>query len=127
MADTMTTGTALRSRMEVRGAPCPLPSEIEDHLLRVGQEALNNAIKYAEATEVSLVLTFEGGAVSLVIRDNGIGFAPGDRPRGGGFGLIGMRERLHAIRGDLTIHSEPGQGTEITAVVPVSCHTGKIG
>jgi PAS domain S-box-containing protein len=123
MTDSMTAGTELRSRIEVLGAPCPLPSDIEDHLLRVCQESLNNTLKYAEASEVSVTLSFAESGVSLMIRDDGVGFTLGERPRGGGFGLVGMRERLEAMRGQLTIHSQPGQGTEIIAVVPVSCHT----
>jgi PAS domain S-box-containing protein len=127
MANGMTAGTALRSQMEVRGVPCPLPSETEDHLLRVAQEAINNTIKYANANEVSLLLFFDSGVVSLTIHDDGEGFVPGGRPRGGGFGLIGMRERLQALRGSLTIESAPGQGTKITAVVPVLCQTERNG
>jgi signal transduction histidine kinase len=133
MADGLTAGTPLRTRLEVRGAPCPLPPETEDHLLRIAQEALNNTMKYARATEVTFVLTFadgeEGseGQVSLVVRDDGEGFIVGSRPRGGGFGLVGMRERLDALRGSLSINSEPGRGTEIVAVVPVTCQTGRKG
>jgi PAS domain S-box-containing protein len=67
LVETMTAGTALRPRVEVRGAPCPLPADTENHLLRIGQEALNNVLKYAQATEASVTLTFEEGRVTLAV------------------------------------------------------------
>jgi signal transduction histidine kinase len=126
LVETMTAGTALRPRVEVRGAPCPLPADAEDHLLRIGQEALNNVLKYAQASEASVTLTFQEGRVTLAVRDDGVGFTLGDRPRGGGFGHVGMRERVQALKGELTVRSAPGQGTEIIAAVPVTCDTGKV-
>ena len=127
MTGTTTAGTPLRCRLEVLGAPCPLPSDVEEHLLRIGQEAINNVIKYADASEVSVLLTFDDGYVSLLIRDDGVGFTVGDRPKGGGFGHVSMHERVEALRGRLTIDSTPGQGTEIVAVIPIACSTGKMG
>nr|CAA9218733.1 diguanylate cyclase/phosphodiesterase (GGDEF & EAL domains) with PAS/PAC sensor(s) [uncultured Armatimonadetes bacterium] len=123
--DAMTAGTPLRPRLEVLGAPCPLAPRTEDHLLRIAQEALNNAIKYAEAGEVRVTLAFDPGRVTLIVADDGVGFTPGDRPRGGGFGHVGMRERIHAMGGELTIRSAPGQGAEVCASVPVPCETGR--
>jgi signal transduction histidine kinase len=121
----MTAGTPLRSRVEVRGAPCPLPPKTEEHLLRIAQEALNNVLKYAEASEASITLTFEEGRVTLVVVDNGTGFTPGAPARGGGFGHVGMRERVQSLNGQLTVRSAPGQGTEIVVSVPVACDTGR--
>ncbi len=125
ITDQVTAGTRLRCRMEVLGAPCPLPKETEDHLVRIAQEALGNTVKYARATEASVALTFGDGTVCLDIADNGAGFVLGSAPRGGGFGLIGMRERLDALHGHLSITSAPGEGTQIHAVVPIACHTDK--
>jgi PAS domain S-box-containing protein len=123
--DVVTAGTPIRPRMEVLGAPCPLGADTEHHLLRIGQEALNNVVKYAQATEVDVTLTFEESRVTLLVRDNGVGFTPGDRPRGGGFGHIAMRERVDSLRGELRVRSAPGQGTEIFVAVPVICGTGE--
>jgi signal transduction histidine kinase len=94
-------------------------------LLRIAQEALNNTLKYAEASEASVTLTFGEGRVTLAVRDDGVGFTPGDRPRGGGFGHVGMRERVQALKGELTVRSAPGQGTEIVVAVPIACDTGR--
>jgi signal transduction histidine kinase len=126
LVETMTAGTPLRPRVEVRGAPCPLPADTENHLLRIGQEALNNVLKYAQASEASVTLTFGEGRVTLGVRDDGVGFTPGGTPREGGFGHVGMRERVQSLNGDLTILSAPGQGTEITVAVPIACDTGKV-
>jgi PAS domain S-box-containing protein len=116
----MTAGTSLRVDFSVEGSPRPVPAEVENNLLRICQEAANNTIKYAEADALSVTLAFEGDCVSLRVRDNGIGFTPGGRPRGSGFGLLSMRERMEALRGGLAVVSAPGEGAEVRASVPVA-------
>jgi signal transduction histidine kinase/ligand-binding sensor domain-containing protein len=108
-------------RFQVTGTPRPIPKAIENHLLHIGQEALSNAIKHAEATNIELDLAFEGPRVVLGVRDDGRGF-DSERPLGdqqGHFGLIGMRERVQKLGGQLSIRSAPGRGTEVVAAVPV--------
>lgn len=120
-ADT-TDGSArptVRPLIEVSGIPRSLPAEMESNMLRVGQEALNNAFKYANATEIRVLVHFEADCLSLTIRDNGQGFEPDEKPKGSGFGHTGMRERLTALRGQLTIESAPGAGTTVRAEVPI--------
>lgn len=112
-------GVRNRPRVEVKGTPRALPADTESHLLRLGQEALNNALKYAEASEICVQVSFDLDKVRLTVRDNGRGFDKNDRPRGSGFGHIGMRERVAALRGELVIETAPGNGTEITVIVPV--------
>lgn len=112
-------GANVKPRVEVSGIPRSLPNETEDHLLRIGQEALNNAFKYAEATEISLRVHFEAEQLTLTVRDNGCGFSSDNKPQGSGFGHTGMRERITVLRGELTIESAPGAGTSIVAVVPI--------
>ncbi|PSW07251.1 signal transduction histidine-protein kinase/phosphatase UhpB [Photobacterium lipolyticum] len=88
-------------------------------LYRICQEALNNVVKYAEATEVSITLSFQKDAF-LVVKDNGIGFQPEETTRG--FGLRGMRERVQALGGRFTLIScqnGDGRGTELQVVLPV--------
>jgi PAS domain S-box-containing protein len=102
---------------EIRGAAYPLPAEVENNLLRIGQEALTNAIKYADASEIQVELVYEATQCSLQIKDDGKGFGVGSIPAVGGFGLLGISERAERIGAQLTIHSQPGQGTEITIVV----------
>jgi PAS domain S-box-containing protein len=101
---------------EIRGTAYPLPAEVENNLLRIGQEALTNAIKYAEASEIRVELVYEATQCSLHIKDDGRGFGVGSIPSVG-FGLLGMSERAERIGAQLTIHSQPGQGTEIVVIV----------
>jgi signal transduction histidine kinase len=95
---------------------------VEDNLLRIGQEAVNNAVKHAQAQRISVNLVFDARRVQLSIRDDGRGFD--DQAAGNGqathFGLIGMRERAEQIGGTLSIHSANGSGTEIVVDVPIS-------
>ena len=92
-----------------------LEPQVETHIYRIGQEALNNISKHAHATHVSVVLQRAGPGVLLIVEDNGRGFdvkrAAG--PPDGGFGLLGMRERAELIGGTLDIESTPGKGTTV--------------
>jgi signal transduction histidine kinase len=102
---------------EIRGTAYPLPVEVENNLLRIGQEALTNAIKYADANEIRVELVYEATQCSLHIKDDGRGFGVGSIPTIGGFGLLGMSERAERLGAQLRIHSQPGQGTEIVVIV----------
>ncbi|MDR7274799.1 sensor histidine kinase [Catenuloplanes atrovinosus] len=109
-------------RVSTTGTPLPIPPEAEDALLRVAQEALTNVARHAHATRVGVTLSFLDTEAALDIRDDGRGFpARGDSgaDSGGGFGLIGMRQRMEDLSGTLRIESEPGAGTGISARVPV--------
>ncbi len=92
-------------------------------LFRICQEALTNAAKHAQASEVRIRLAVTRSQVSLEIRDNGGGFVvPADwveLARQGHLGLVGMRERAEAVGGSMEISSQPGQGTRIQVVVPL--------
>jgi signal transduction histidine kinase len=98
---------------EIKGTAYPLPNEVENNLLRIGQEALTNAIKYADAGEIRVELVYDNAQCILRVKDDGRGFGVGIIPRVGGFGLLGMSERAEHIGAQLTIASQPGQGTEI--------------
>jgi PAS domain S-box-containing protein len=101
---------------EAIGIPDPLPSEVENNLLRIGQEALTNALKYAEASEIRVELIYQSPQCILRIKDDGRGFTL-DRTRHNGFGLLGMAERAERIGAQIQIQSAPGQGTEIMVSV----------
>ncbi len=116
----MTAGTPVRVAFEVHGAPYTLPPQIETDLLRIGLEALTNAIKHAQASMIRIKLNFDAEQVRLSVRDNGQGFDPQQRATAGGFGLAGMRERVDSLGGQLTIHSRPGKGTKVIIAVPVA-------
>ena len=102
---------------EIKGTAYPLPVEVENNLLRIGQEALTNAIKYADASEIRVELVYENTQCILRIKDDGRGFGVGSIPSVGGFGLLGISERVERIGAQLTIQSQPGQGTEIIVIV----------
>jgi signal transduction histidine kinase len=118
-----TAGTALRTDFHLDGEPRHLPPTVEESLLRIGQEALSNALKHAQPTEFHARLCFDSDAVRLELCDNGKGFVP-DQANGGGIGLLGMKERAEQIGATLTVASEPGVGTKIIAVSPYQRASG---
>lgn len=117
--------TGVRAGFTVTGAAEQLHDEVSATLLRIAQEALSNASRHARAARVGVTLTFLGDEVILDIRDDGQGFDPltvPERTRTGGFGLDGMRARAERIAGSLTVESEPGHGTALSARVPLVRH-----
>ncbi|MGL4617556.1 MAG: PAS domain-containing protein, partial [Chroococcidiopsis sp.] len=102
---------------EIKGTAYPLPAEVENNLLRIGQEALTNAIKYADASEIRVELGYDNAQCILRVKDDGRGFGVGSIPSADGFGLLGMSERAERIGAQLTIQSQPGQGTEIVVIL----------
>ncbi|MDR2920711.1 MAG: sensor histidine kinase [Tannerella sp.] len=89
-----------------------LEDRLEVVLYRCAYELVNNAVKYAEATEINVQLMIDEGLVSLTIQDNGIGFDPGKVTSGSG--LDNIRTRVSAYNGKMTILSSPSDGTEIS-------------
>lgn len=103
--------------------PAPLPSlpmraEVRHELFLLVKEALHNTVKHAHATGVCLQMRVEAGALSLVIRDDGVGFDPGARGEAGN-GLASMRRRAAKLGGTVLIRSTPGNGTQIGVQVPL--------
>jgi signal transduction histidine kinase len=92
--------------------PAKLPQELSLCLFRIVQEALQNALKHSHARSVSVRLIGGPTELELTIVDDGVGFDV-DTAWGDGLGLIGIRERLDAIRGTFEIHSKPGAGTRL--------------
>jgi signal transduction histidine kinase len=94
-----------------------LPLSAEEALYRIGQEALHNIVKHANASNATLRIVHDGGRVRLSVSDDGVGFEPDKVPRLH-FGLIGMRQRVDLVGGDLRVQSRSGDGTLIEASVP---------
>ena len=104
-----------------------LPAEVETALYRVAQKALTNARKHAGTTRAQVKLTRLPGKIHLEVRDFGRGFdpsAPTTNGPGERVGLIGMRERVALLGGELEIRSAPGAGTSAIAEVPLPETTG---
>jgi PAS domain S-box-containing protein len=95
-----------------------LPAPVQECLYGIATEALNNALKHAEATKVTVHLNSEGETVVLEVVDDGVGFEPGLGARSPGMGLQTMRERAEQAGGTLLISSAPGEGTRVVVQVP---------
>src|SRR5581483_9464436 len=115
IATHVTSTTPIRAQLEVFGTRRPLPSKVEDELWKIGQEAVANAVRHADAKHLKIDLSFEPKKVKLAITDDGCGFSgePESSGPNGHFGLKGMRERAEQIDADLSVSSAPGQGTQI--------------
>jgi PAS domain S-box-containing protein len=94
-----------------------LPLASEEALYRIGQEALHNVVKHANASSATLRIATEDDRVLLSVTDDGVGFEPDKVPRLH-FGLIGMRQRVDLVGGELRVESKAGGGTHIEAAVP---------
>ena len=116
-----TAGSPVAVNVDVEGAEKPLPQEMEQHLLRIAQEAVTNALKHAGASQIWIKLHMEPRKLNLRIIDNGRGFDQQDvfASRGGHFGVLGMRERAERLGGELRLASHPGEGTEVEVKVPL--------
>jgi len=110
------TVSGLPVSVELTGEERRLPVPAGAALYRVAQEALANVYRHAGASQACLRLAFADDAVTLEIADDGSGLRPGVE---GGRGLQNMRQRVHDLRGTLTVESAPGRGTVIRAVVPM--------
>ena len=118
--DELNKHNGVHASIAVDGIDRRLTRDTELVLYRVGQEALSNVNRHAAASRVKVFLRREGGLCVLQVIDNGAGFDPAqvDQRDGRGLGLVGMRERIAMIGGELEVTSQPGAGTEITARVP---------
>lgn len=111
--------TGVPVQVQTTGERSPLHPEVEVTLLRAAQEGLANIAKHAGASRVGVTLSFMDGCVTLDIRDDGVGFDPGDISREESFGLAAMRQRVEHVEGVLAIESAPGEGTAVSVRVPM--------
>jgi signal transduction histidine kinase len=100
-----------------------LPAPAEEGLYRIALEALNNILKHAAATSVTVYIRAEEERVELEVVDDGQGFDPDAVSDRGGMGLASMRERAEKLGGSLTVLSAPGEGTRIKVSVEVRTPT----
>ena len=99
-----------------------LPQEVEDGVYRIAQEALNNTLKHAAATEVSVAIREGGSKLTVQIADNGNGFDLKTVRNTGGMGLANMRERCRQLNGVFNLKTKPGNGTIIDIQIPLFLH-----
>ncbi len=115
-------GHGLRTQFILRGHPVPLDPDRRLNALRICQEAIANAIRHANPSELSLQIEFQPHLLQLRVEDDGAGFdpAPHFHHPSGHFGLTVMRERARRFKGDLRIVSTPGSGTIVEAEIPLT-------
>jgi signal transduction histidine kinase len=108
-------------KFQVQGAYRPLPDKIENELLRIGQEAVMNVVRHAQARHLHVSLIFNSKSAEMHVSDDGLGFAPEsyESRADGHFGLRGMRERAEAINAKLSVASSAGLGTRIRLELPL--------
>jgi signal transduction histidine kinase len=107
-------------QVRVVGSECQLPEHVMIALYRIAQEALQNVVKHARATQAEVELRCDATSALLRVTDDGRGFDTGAQPGSeASYGLRSMTERAEVIGGRLTVTSRPGIGTTVTATVPV--------
>jgi signal transduction histidine kinase len=112
---------AERSGIQVhcQAEPVRLEANAELVIYRVVQEAITNISKYAQARQVWIRLAEDAGHIDVSVRDDGVGFDMAAAP-GSAYGLVGMRFRVEAEGGTLTLRSQPGQGTTVQVRLPAT-------
>jgi signal transduction histidine kinase len=110
------TGMSISVESDLEGR---LPPDAEQELYRIGQEALHNIVKHANAHSAAIRLASSNGQVQLAVEDDGAGFDP-TGVSGTKLGLIAMRQRAERLGGVLEVHSRSGRGTRITVTVPIA-------
>jgi two-component system sensor histidine kinase DegS len=122
LASDVAAHSGLETEVKVTGVERRLPAEVELVLFRITQEALRNTWKHAQATLAEITVEFAEGKTRVTVSDNGQGFdvhqVMNDRERGK-LGLAGMMERAKLLGGTLAVSSESGQGTTLTAELPM--------
>jgi len=111
-------------RLEADPEDPPLPEAVRETLYRIYQQAMNNIVRHARASQVTVRFQTTGKEAVLEISDDGAGFNPPDDllslARNGHLGLVGMREQAEAAGGSLEVSSKPGEGTRLRAVIPLT-------
>jgi len=98
--------------------PPAIPVEVTSCLYRVAQEALHNVLKHARTGYVRMSVSGDSRGIHLFIHDTGVGF-DSESLRRPGLGIVSMKERVRLVQGEFSIHSQPGQGTEVRVFVPL--------
>jgi signal transduction histidine kinase len=119
----VTPASRAKCQFNVTGEPRACPPEIEEELLRIAQEAVNNAIRHAGAKEIRLLLAYADTGFRLCVTDDGCGFDLEDgRRRSGHWGLKNMQDRAAQIGASYNIKTAAGSGTEVEVCFNFSKH-----
>lgn len=113
--------------LNVMGREKRVDNSLEIALFRIIQESLTNARKHSGAPEVVITIEYHNDRINLMVRDNGRGFDLAkvrQEKQGVSFGLTGMGERVHLLKGKFDIRSAPGKGTQVLASIPIEEEKG---
>jgi signal transduction histidine kinase len=114
---------SIKFHSESEGEPKVLHPVVREEAHRIGAEALTNSFNHAKASSIELEIRYGTAALSLLVRDDGIGIegsALVETGKAGHFGLVGMRERAAKISSHVEIFTRPGAGTEVRLRVPAT-------
>ncbi|HTU51125.1 MAG TPA: two-component regulator propeller domain-containing protein [Acidobacteriaceae bacterium] len=117
-----TAGKPIETNIQFTGTYRSLPANVESELLKIALEAVANVLQHADATRVDINVQYELKRLTMQIEDNGVGISSdaAEATPAGHFGVIGMRERTHAIGGTFTMNSVPGAGTKVSVELPLN-------
>ena len=110
-------GGSVAVTSRVLGEVRPIPLRMSDHLYRIGQEALANAVRHARPSRLNIVLEYKKNEVRLLVDDDGTGFISKEEQNG--FGVLSMRKRATSISARLDISSVLGRGTQVSVTAPL--------
>ncbi|MGP4078956.1 sensor histidine kinase [Pseudalkalibacillus sp. R45] len=116
---TVSESTGIQIDLKSLGNERRLPSKMEVATYRLIQESVQNACKHARAVEIKVKVEFQDELLSILVRDDGIGFDQTQK-KDRSFGIIGMKERVDLLEGTIKIESNPGKGTMIFIQIPLS-------
>jgi signal transduction histidine kinase len=121
VATSAVAGSSATIRVSTTGRSRRCPLRIEEHLLRISQEAVSNALRHGKASEILISVEYDRHSLVLSVGDNGGGFMVDSnlQAAAGHWGLKNMRERAEEIGGKFTIASEEGVGTVVTVLAPI--------
>ena len=119
--------TGLSTQLYLEGVVIAIPDDIQQNLLRIAQEATTNVLRHAQATQLEVTLAFipnsalgdRASQLQLTIADNGVGFEPETLVHNSGFGIVGIRERVARLHGEIALHSGAAEGTTLVVTVPI--------
>ncbi|MCC6195854.1 MAG: PAS domain S-box protein [Burkholderiales bacterium] len=119
LVQTMGQRSGIECRLTIDDPGLTLPPAHSTAVFRIVQEALTNIVKHAKAAHADVDVRQRDGVLTIVVRDDGVGFVPEDPREPSSFGLLGLRERTSLLRGTATLRSAPGTGTTLEVALPL--------
>jgi signal transduction histidine kinase len=119
--------SGLACRLNVSEREVSLSEEMAVTIFRIAQESLTNAARHSKAERIEVTFNRKAEAITLEVKDDGVGFDTGGSRKSNSFGLLGIRERALAVGGEAVVSSKPGCGTVVEVRIPVGEGKGSSG